>query len=120
MTGGRDQVSPGRCGRLPARSASPYALRVLRVRVVKRMWRPSSPLSSAGRYGQSPAVASVAQLAPASRTPDLVSVVVPLRNGARWIGVQLGALAAQDYNGRREVGVVADGSNDDGAGVGRC
>src|SRR2546429_9257943 len=34
------------------------------------------PLCSAGPYEPGPAVASVAQLAPASRTPGLVSVVV--------------------------------------------
>ena len=42
------------------------------------------------------------------RSPALVSVVVPVRNGGRWIGAQLGALAEQEYVGAWEV-VVVDG-----------
>jgi glycosyltransferase involved in cell wall biosynthesis len=53
------------------------------------------------------------------RSPALVSVVVPVRNGGRWIGAQLGALAEQEYVGAWEVVVVDNGSTDASADVAR-
>lgn len=53
------------------------------------------------------------------RTPKLVTVVIPLRNGARWIADQLAALAAQHYDGAWEVVVVDNGSNDGGPAIAR-
>lgn len=44
--------------------------------------------------------------------PALVSVVVPVRNGADTIADQLRALAAQDYQGDWELVVVDNGSTD--------
>lgn len=48
-----------------------------------------------------------------SRTPALVSVVVPARNATPVIDVQLTALAGQDYTGEFEV-IVADNGSTDG------
>ena len=53
------------------------------------------------------------------RNPTLVSVVVPLRNGERWIGDQLDALAAQRYAGAWEVVIADNGSTDGGVRVAR-
>src|SRR5438045_2944663 len=54
----------------------------------------------------------------ACRTPPrLVSVIVPVRNGARWLGQQLAALERQRYGGRWEVVVVDNGSSDGSAAV---
>jgi glycosyltransferase involved in cell wall biosynthesis len=46
------------------------------------------------------------------RRPDLVSVIVPVRNGARTIENQLAALAAQDFTGAWELIVVDNHSTD--------
>lgn len=43
---------------------------------------------------------------------SLVSVLIPARNAAATLSVQLGALAAQDYEGAYEVLVVDNGSTD--------
>jgi glycosyltransferase involved in cell wall biosynthesis len=56
---------------------------------------------------------------PAPRTPTLVSVVIPLRNGARWLGDQLEALLAQTYPGAWEVVIADNGSTDAGVRVAR-
>ncbi|MET9296203.1 glycosyltransferase [Streptomyces sp. NPDC003077] len=45
-------------------------------------------------------------------TPNLISVVIPVRNGARTLPDQLRALAAQTYTGPWEVLVVDNGSTD--------
>src|SRR6476660_10613740 len=45
--------------------------------------------------------------------PRLVSVIIPVRNGARLLGQQLAALERQGYPGRWE-GVVADNGSSDG------
>jgi glycosyltransferase involved in cell wall biosynthesis len=50
-------------------------------------------------------------------TPRLVTVAIPVRNGAAVIGEQLGALAAQDYAGQWELLVVDNGSTDGTAAV---
>ena len=55
-----------------------------------------------------------------TRTPSLVSVVVPARDSAATIGEQLAALAAQDYDGRWEVVVADNGSHDATAAVARA
>ena len=47
------------------------------------------------------------------RTPDLVTVAIPVRNGATVIAEQLRALAAQDYAEPWELVVVDNGSTDD-------
>ena len=47
-------------------------------------------------------------------SPELVSVVIPLRNGERWIADQLAALAAQRYPRPWEVVVADNGSTDAG------
>ncbi len=52
--------------------------------------------------------------------PELVSVVIALRNKGPWIGAQLEALAAQRYAGPWEVVVVDNGSTDDGPQVARA
>jgi glycosyltransferase involved in cell wall biosynthesis len=44
--------------------------------------------------------------------PGLVSVIIPVRNGADTLGEQLEALAAQEYDGPWEVLVVDNGSTD--------
>lgn len=44
--------------------------------------------------------------------PDLVSVIIPTRNGAATIGAQLAALGRQTYPGRWEIVVVDNGSTD--------
>ena len=44
--------------------------------------------------------------------PGLVSVVVPVRNGAATIALQFEALADQDYDGPWEVVVSDNGSTD--------
>jgi glycosyltransferase involved in cell wall biosynthesis len=49
------------------------------------------------------------------RAPRLISVVVPVRDQAEFLAVQLRALAAQDYDGEWEV-VVADNGSSDGSG----
>ncbi|ANS68553.1 glycosyl transferase family protein [Streptomyces lincolnensis] len=46
------------------------------------------------------------------RAPDLVSVVIPVRDGALTLPAQLRALAAQEYPGDWEVLVVDNGSTD--------
>jgi cellulose synthase/poly-beta-1,6-N-acetylglucosamine synthase-like glycosyltransferase len=46
-----------------------------------------------------------------------VSVVIPCRNGAPWLGTQLAALAQQDYPGTIEIIVADNGSSDDSATV---
>ena len=51
--------------------------------------------------------------------PRKVSVVVPVRNGGRWLGQQLAALAGQTHDGDWEVVVVDNGSTDDSAAVAR-
>jgi glycosyltransferase involved in cell wall biosynthesis len=43
---------------------------------------------------------------------NLVTVILPVRNGERHIGEQLAALAGQDYTGRWELVVVDNGSRD--------
>jgi glycosyltransferase involved in cell wall biosynthesis len=48
------------------------------------------------------------------RRPELISVVVPVRDAADHLGEQLEALAAQDYRGRWEV-VIADNGSTDGS-----
>jgi glycosyltransferase involved in cell wall biosynthesis len=48
--------------------------------------------------------------------PALVSVIIPVRNGAATLGEQLEALAGQDYDGAWEV-VVADNGSTDGTGA---
>jgi glycosyltransferase involved in cell wall biosynthesis len=46
-------------------------------------------------------------------SPIEVSVVIPCRNGARYLARQLDALAQQDYEGSWEVIIVDNGSTDD-------
>jgi glycosyltransferase involved in cell wall biosynthesis len=46
-----------------------------------------------------------------------VSVIIPARNAARWIGEQLGALSRQTFDGECEVLVVDNGSTDATAAV---
>ena len=41
-----------------------------------------------------------------------VSVIIPARNAAKWIGEQLGALSRQTFDGEWEVIVVDNGSTD--------
>lgn len=57
---------------------------------------------------------------PESGAPALVSVVIPVRNGERWLGAQLEALADQRYGGPWEVVVVDNGSTDCGMEVARA
>jgi glycosyltransferase involved in cell wall biosynthesis len=47
------------------------------------------------------------------RVPHLVTVAIPVRNGAHVIAEQLSALSAQDYAGAWELLVVDNGSTDD-------
>ena len=47
-------------------------------------------------------------------------MIVPVRNGARWLGQQLAALERQGYRGRWEVVVVDNGSSDETAAVARA
>jgi glycosyltransferase involved in cell wall biosynthesis len=49
---------------------------------------------------------------PRRSAPRLVSVVMPVRNGAATNSEQLAALATQDYDGARELIVVDDASTD--------
>jgi glycosyltransferase involved in cell wall biosynthesis len=51
--------------------------------------------------------------------PEAVSVVMPARNAARTIGLQLEALARQTYRGDLEVVVVDNDSDDDTAAIAR-
>lgn len=44
--------------------------------------------------------------------PELVSVVIPARNAAKYLGEQLESLTRQDYRGRFEVVVAENGSDD--------
>src|SRR5206468_3683315 len=44
--------------------------------------------------------------------PDLVSVIIPVRNGAATLGSQLRALAAQTYPGLWEIVIADNGSTD--------
>lgn len=53
------------------------------------------------------------------RSPDLVTVVVPVKDGGASLGHQLEALVAQRYHGPWEVVVVDNGSRDDSAAVAR-
>ena len=53
------------------------------------------------------------------RAPDLATVVIPVRDGERWIADQLEALAGQEYGGAWEVVVADNGSRDDSARVAR-
>ena len=46
--------------------------------------------------------------------PPLVSVILPIRNEARYIARSLGAVLAQDYPADRMEVVVADGMSTDG------
>ena len=55
-----------------------------------------------------------------TRTPVLVSVVMPARDSAATIDEQLGALAAQDYDGPWEVVVADNGSRDATVAVARA
>lgn len=50
--------------------------------------------------------------APFRGRPALVSVIIPIRNGERYLEAQLASLAAQTYDGPWEVVVVDNGSND--------
>lgn len=47
-----------------------------------------------------------------ARTPNLVTVAIPVRNGADVIAEQLQALAAQDYAGDWELLIIDNGSTD--------
>jgi len=47
--------------------------------------------------------------------PELISVIIPVRNAAATLGEQLAALAGQHYEGDWEVVVVDNGSDDDTA-----
>jgi glycosyltransferase involved in cell wall biosynthesis len=51
------------------------------------------------------------------RRPELISVIVPVRDCAAFIGDQMAALAAQTYTGAWEVVVVDNGSSDRSAEV---
>jgi glycosyltransferase involved in cell wall biosynthesis len=52
--------------------------------------------------------------------PELVSVIVPVRDAEAWIGEQLGALAKQTYRGRWEVVVVDNRCRDRSVRVARA
>jgi GT2 family glycosyltransferase len=54
--------------------------------------------------------------ASASRSPDIVSVVMPCLDGGRALDEQLAALAAQDYEGEWEF-VLSDNGSRDGSGA---
>src|SRR4051794_20497634 len=54
---------------------------------------------------------------PPRAPPRLVSVIVPVRNGAAVLGQQLAALERQGYRGRWEVVVADNGSSDGTAAV---
>jgi glycosyltransferase involved in cell wall biosynthesis len=47
-----------------------------------------------------------------ARPPELISVIVPVRNGEAHVGDQMAALAAQTYTGAWELVVVDNGSTD--------
>lgn len=53
------------------------------------------------------------------RVPELVSVVIAMRDEGRWIAEQLEALASQRYSGEWEVVVADNGSTDDGPAIAR-
>lgn len=55
----------------------------------------------------------------AGRVPDLVSVIIPLRDKGRWIGAQMEALASQRCARPWEVVVADNGSADHGPEVAR-
>ena len=61
-----------------------------------------------------PAASGAGPVDAEAAAPD-VSVVVPVRNGARTLGRTLSRLAEQDFAGRWEVVVVDDGSTDETA-----
>jgi glycosyltransferase involved in cell wall biosynthesis len=42
----------------------------------------------------------------------MISIIIPVRNGARTVGEQLEALASQDYAGEKEIIVADNGSTD--------
>lgn len=52
--------------------------------------------------------------------PDLITVVVPVRDAERWLDAQLGALASQRYSGPWEVVVVDNASSDSSVRVARA
>src|SRR5437763_2955065 len=49
---------------------------------------------------------------PGLRSPELVSVIVPVLNEERYLGAQLAALAAQTYTGAWELVIVDNGCTD--------
>ena len=69
------------------------------------------PSADEASEGDSPAVA--ASPWPNGRTPELVSVVIPVYNATDTLGVQLDALRQQDYAGAVEI-VLADNGSTDG------
>lgn len=60
---------------------------------------------------------AASQPAPAPTAPMLLSIIIPVRNGAADIGEQLDALAAQQHDAPIEVVVVDNGSTDGTADV---
>jgi glycosyltransferase involved in cell wall biosynthesis len=51
-------------------------------------------------------------MTPPNREPELVSVVIPIRNGEAYLGEQLDALSDQNYRGQWEVVIVDNGCTD--------
>jgi glycosyltransferase involved in cell wall biosynthesis len=71
-----------------------------------RTRRSESSANGAAHNGALPASA------PGKERPALVSVVIPVLNGERYIRHQLEALESQDYDGEFEIVVVDNGSTD--------
>jgi glycosyltransferase involved in cell wall biosynthesis len=72
-----------------------------------------SESSANGASGHGPLPESI----PGRERPALISVVIPVRNGERYIRHQLEALERQSYTGAFEVVVVDNGSTDGTRGV---
>ena len=82
------------------------------------------PTTPTGTFGEQRALAPSGNvsLSPAARSlpgsvtfvkPELLSVVMPVRNEAAHLAEQLAALAAQDYEGSWELVIADNGSTDD-------
>ncbi|MEU3183999.1 glycosyltransferase family 2 protein [Streptomyces sp. NPDC006923] len=109
LLGGRGSRGAGPGG--PAVCAVPLLL----VRRYERPGRDEGGRDADDRYGSARTTRAYAPSRPpaANRAgPELVSVVIPVRDGARTLTAQLRALSGQTYRGPREILVVDNGSTD--------